>query len=1033
MSQIPISLVDNIKKRNVVLFLGSGFNFAAKHPKNAKIPLANDLGKLLANKFLGGEFIGSPLTFISDLSISEAGLFAVQSFISEILAEFTPNDSQIKFASFPWKAIFTTNYDQILEKAYQTNKSKIQDLSPVFRNTSEQQIFKTVNTVPYYKLHGCISYINDEDLPLILSTDQYITHTKNRDRLFLKLKEVAKDYSILFIGYSNQDPNIRSILKEIENMKDGRPRSYMISPDFSLQESRYWEGKKITTILLTYEDFINKLDLEISKNERQLSIVIPDQDKPIYKKFQISVKELIPTESLNNFLGFEAEYVHSAIASQDIEPHAFYKGFFKDWDPIIKNLDIIRTLKDTILSDLIFEDGYQVVDRSFLFVIKGYAGSGKSVLLKRIAWEAAVEFDKFCMYIKIESALRYEPIIELYNYVKERIYVFIDRAIDNEKSIIDLLERTAKDKIPVTILTTERINIWNDKYRIKNYLTEEYTLTYLNPSEIDLIINKLEIHNSLGFLKNKTVEERKKELAEKAGRVLLVALYEATGGKPFEEIILDEYNNIKTIQAKSLYLTVSILHRLGSEARAGLISRVHNISFNEFKEKLFLPLEFIVFAERNYFINDFVYLTRHQYIAQIIFETVLKSEQDRYDEYVRVLSCLDIDYKSDWKAFLSMTNAHQLLEIFKDPNRIRNLYDYAEKCCSDNPKLLQQRAIFEMNSTGGNIYKAEEYLTKAHIQLPDDPMISHSFAEICIKKAEKTTIRVEKNQLLNKAKLLCDKIIKRHKDQSHAYHTLLKINIIELQDLFLDPNSQSIEIRIKEIEKILLISRQQFPEEEFLIEIEAKFNEIIDNHPKAIELLEQAYFINKASPYIALRYSKLLENHGEIPKAIDTLKATLDLIPNDRDVNFRYAYLLSKTDNPNYEEIIHYYRRSFTLGDSRYEAQFWYARALHITNDIKKAKEVFKELAYAKVSPELKNGPRGIITVLSHPKDFKGVLIKQESHYAFIRREAFGDEIFMYRYSNKGKWEKFKINSNVKFNLAFNYKGAIAINVELIK
>ena len=185
MSQIPISLVDNIKKRNVVLFLGSGFNFAAKHPKNAKIPLANDLGKLLANKFLGGEFIGSPLTFISDLSISEAGLFAVQSFISEILAEFTPNDSQIKFASFPWKAIFTTNYDQILEKAYQTNKSKIQDLSPVFRNTSEQQIFKTVNTVPYYKLHGCISYINDEDLPLILSTDQYITHIKRScKRLF---------------------------------------------------------------------------------------------------------------------------------------------------------------------------------------------------------------------------------------------------------------------------------------------------------------------------------------------------------------------------------------------------------------------------------------------------------------------------------------------------------------------------------------------------------------------------------------------------------------------------------------------------------------------------------------------------------------------------------------------------------------------------------------------------------------------------------------------------------------------------------
>lgn len=1032
MSKIPSPLIENIKNRNVVLFLGSGFSINAIHPKREEIPLANDLAERLADKFLGGEFKGSPLTYISDLAISESSLFAVQSFIAEIFREFEPNESQIKLSSFPWKTIFTTNYDQILEQAYQGNKSKIQDLSPVFRNTPEHQIFKTVNTVPYYKLHGCISYINDENLPLILSTDQYITHKRNRERLFIKLNEIAKDYSILFVGYSNQDTNIRSILKEIENLKEGRPRSYMIGPNFIPQECRYWESKKITTILMTYEDFINELDNHITKNERKLALVIPDQDKPIYRKFQIPVKELAPTDSLINFLNFEADYVHNSISSHDTEPQAFYKGFFKDWDPIIKNLDIVRDLKDTILSDLIFEETNQIPDRSYLFVIKGYAGSGKSVLLKRIAWEASVEFDKFCLYIKPESNLRFEPIIELFNYVKDRIFIFIDNAVDNEKSIIDLLDKAAKDKIPITILSSERINIWNDQHSIKNYLAEDYTLNYLNPKEIDLLISKLEHHNSLGFLKNKTTEERKIEFGERAGRVLLVALYEATGGKPFEEIILDEYNDIKTEQAKSLYLTVAILHRLGSEARAGLISRVHDISFNEFKMKLFRPLEFIVFAERNYFINDFVYLTRHQYIAQIIFETVLKTEQDRYDEYVRVLSCLDVDYKSDWNAFLSMTNAHQLIDTFKDPIKIRNLYDLAEKCCPDNPKLLQQRAIFEMNSPGGNLYKAEDYLIKAHNDLPEDCLISHSLAEVCIKKSEKSTNSIEKNQLLQRAKKLCEWIIRKHKDQSHAFHTLLKVNIIELQDLFVDPDSHSIENRIKEIEKILLVARQQFPEQGFLIEIEAKFNEIIDNQPKAIELLELAFSINKASPYISLRYSKSLENQGNLPKAVETLKATLNLIPNDKDVNFRYAYLLSKSENPNYEEIIHFYRRSFTLGDSRFEAQFWYARALYITNDFKKAKEVFKELSFAKVSPELKNGPRGISIFNSNPQEFKGIIIKQEIHFAFIRRDSFGDDIVMYRYSQKVKWEKLKLNSPVKFNLAFNYKGAIAINVDLI-
>ena len=153
------------------------------------------------------------MAFVSDLAISESNLFTVQSYIREIFNEFEPNDSHILFSSFPWKAIFTTNYDLIVEKSYKRNSNTVQNLSVVYRNTPEQQIFKNINPVPYYKLHGCITHINDESLPLILSTEQYIDHKLNRDRLFSKLHELALDYSILFVGYNNQDINIRTICK----------------------------------------------------------------------------------------------------------------------------------------------------------------------------------------------------------------------------------------------------------------------------------------------------------------------------------------------------------------------------------------------------------------------------------------------------------------------------------------------------------------------------------------------------------------------------------------------------------------------------------------------------------------------------------------------------------------------------------------------------------------------------------------------------------------------------------------------------
>ena len=137
------------------------------------------------------------------------------------------------------------------------------------------------------------------------------------------------------------------------------------------------------------------------------------------------------------------------------------------------------------------------------------------------------------------------------------------------------------------------------------------------------MLTKLGTFDSLGYLKSLPHEKQVEQLSKRAGRELLVALHEATLGKPFSEIILDEYNSIPSLQARSLYITVSMLHRLGVGVRAGLISRVHGISFSAFKEKLFEPLEYIVFAKKHDPISDYLYQTRHPHIADMVFEEVL--------------------------------------------------------------------------------------------------------------------------------------------------------------------------------------------------------------------------------------------------------------------------------------------------------------------------------------------------------------------------------------------------------------------------
>jgi hypothetical protein len=805
----------------------------------------------------------------------------------------------------------------------------------------------------------------------------------------------------------------------------------MVSPSFTEPEIRYWHERKLTPLAIGHEEFIKIINDKITPNERSLAKIKVDTERHIYSKFAISTKELVPTESLINFLDFETEFVHRNLKLGDTTPIAFYKGFLNNWDPILKNLDVRRMLEDRILTDLVLEDTYQAEGESFLFIVKGYAGSGKSVFLRRLAWETAVELEKLTIYLNPNHTLRVDPIIELYNYVKERIYLFVDNVVENEKAIVDLLNKSNKENIPLTIISADRLNILNEHNIITNYITQDYTLAYLNDKEIDGLLEKLEANNALFHLESKTKSEQKRELEYRSGRVLLVALYEATGGKPFEEIILDEYNGIKTDEAKSLYLTVSLFHRLGSKVRAGLISRIHEISFKNFQEKVFKPLEFIVFNERDYFINDFVYSTRHPFIAQIIFEQVLVNEQERYDEYIRILRNINIDYKSDWTAFLDITNARKLNEVFNDPIRIKNIYDIAEEINPEDPKLIQQRGIYEMISRSGNLFSAQKLLKTANALAPDDVTISHSLAEVSLKKAEVSAIAIERNKYLEEAEKLCRKIIKKQKDQSYSYHTLLKIELLKFKSAISDGAPIIIEKRMKNFEKLISEAKQYFPGHEFILELEAQFNEVLDKEPEAISLLKEAYDSNKASPYLAIRYSKSLEKQGDLSEAIIALSNTLELNPNDRDVNYQLAGLKRRTNPLNFDSYIYLYRRSFTMGDTRYEAQFWYARAMYLTGELPKAKEIFTYLSTARMSPHAKNRIRGIVNSNSDMTAFNGVIVRHEGSYAFIKRNVFGDDIFFYRDSAINNWDEFKIGTDVVFNLAFNYKGTIGINVKI--
>jgi hypothetical protein len=231
---IPPILIDQIKEDRALLFLGSGASIGASHPDNINPPVGDDLSRLIADKFLGSNFYDRPLTQISELAISETDLLTVQSFVADIFEDFYPADFHNLIPEFTWKAIATTNYDLIVERAYDSAKDKSQELV-VFKKNIErvEEKLRAPGSVCYFKLHGCITDINDPKIPLILTPDQYVTARKGRNRLFERIESLAYEYPLIFIGHSLSDLDIRAILLEISQIEEAKPRSYIVAPNMS--------------------------------------------------------------------------------------------------------------------------------------------------------------------------------------------------------------------------------------------------------------------------------------------------------------------------------------------------------------------------------------------------------------------------------------------------------------------------------------------------------------------------------------------------------------------------------------------------------------------------------------------------------------------------------------------------------------------------------------------------------------------------------------------------------------------------------
>ena len=1033
---LPRGLITDLRSGRVLLFLGAGASIGARDPHGRGPLLGEELRDLLVGEYLTPSLGTRSLASVAELAISERSLPEIQDFVASHFKDLEPAEFHLALTTFKWRAIVTTNFDRVVEKAYARNEGRAQELIPILSNEDRvDEKLRGDSTVALLKLHGCVTITQREDLPLILTVDQYGTHRDNRGSLFDRFEGWAGEYPVLFVGHSLEDPDIREVLNRLSKSTAMRPRYFLLSPDVSDIETRFWESKKITTLNGSLEKLVAALEREIPLAVRPL-IKHVEVDHPIRRLFVVD-EELPPNVAA--MLTHDLEFVHEGLPPEAGSPQAFYRGFGLGWYPIQSGLDVRRRLTDTLLTDVIIrleEDRPSVAE---LYMIDAAAGAGKSVLLRRLAWEAGTEADVISLYVRPFGNPGPDELSELCRLTGRRLFLHWDDAASNVASLRRLISYAKQKRVPITVISAERINEWNMScVSLAPFVSDRFELHRLSEAEIRALVRLLEDHDCLGpHLKDKSEDERIHEFVRVAGRHLIVALHEATRGPPLADILEDEYSRIRPTKARQLYLTVCVLNRLRTPVRAGLISRVHDIPFEQFKEELFSPLDHVVEARPRSGTGDYYYQARHPEIAQIVFTRILSDRDDRLNEYLRIIGNLNLAFDSDRDSFRGVTRARALHELFPDYQDVRAIFSRAEEVGSREAYLYQQRANYERIRPDGNLDDAEAFLTEARELDPRDESINHTLAEVFRERGKSGGSALTRQRHRDQARAILVNILASRGSDEYARVTLVKVEIDQLQDVLEqeDATDREIDDAIRTVERQLGEALQQHPDEEYLLTAEADFSKLISDNDRSLKALEKASKANPRDPYIANRLARALVRRGNIEAGKDTLRSALDSNIGDMRLNFQYAEMLRRVGEDDCDILAHYYERAFTPGDRNYEAQFWFARFAFESTDTRlrtKSKVTFQHLRNASMSHARRVEIKDLIGGRDEPKIWWGTVERVEQTYGKIRRDGLGDLIFTHANNVKAEvWSSLGMGVRVCFALGFCFSGPGAVNVEL--
>lgn len=285
MSAVPPDLAKKLARGQVILFVGAGVSMSLKLPSYAA--LIREIGGHLGFDGSIFEGFGDYLTLAEYYHLRNRGLQELQRHLQSKWnvpeKDVAASPVHRALVELGCRAIYTTNFDSFLERAHRALGRKYKRILSVKDMVDVQD-----DAVQIIKLHGDLTVPSG----MVFTESSYFERLSFESPLDVKLRADALGKSLLFIGYSLSDINIRYLMYRLQRQWEPepeqglRPKSYVYLTRPNEVQAEVLKSRGVEAIVAKGGDPAQSLTsfLEQLRIDAEAAARVPPTSKPTSRK-----------------------------------------------------------------------------------------------------------------------------------------------------------------------------------------------------------------------------------------------------------------------------------------------------------------------------------------------------------------------------------------------------------------------------------------------------------------------------------------------------------------------------------------------------------------------------------------------------------------------------------------------------------------------------------------------------------------------------------------------------------------------------